>query len=166
MAEAGRGDEQPDGYEAASIVVFRSRHHPGSASWQWVFAVALVRPLTLCMLPLMIAALVTVLQGFPALAYLTIGFPIVLVLALAWTVYRLMTTPAAVFVRTGFAAVRSVWDHLFRKPTWTWLRIFDLRVSRTSLIAGLGDASYVFDRDDWPDPEALLDALRAARDAA
>lgn len=147
------------------VIRFVSRRHPGPSPWQWVFAVALVRPLTLCLLPLMIAALIAVLQGFPALLYLTIGFPAALLAASAWTVYQMMTTTAAVLVRPGFAAMQSVWDVVLRKRTMTWLPILDLRTNPTHLILGLGDASYVLDRTEWPNADALLDTLRTARAA-
>ena len=161
MQEKQRGS-QPGGDD---VVVFESRRHPGTSSWQWVFAVALVRPLAMCVLPLMIAALIAVLQGFPALVYLTVGFPIALLLASVWTVYQMMATTVEILVRPGFAAIRSLWEVVFQRRAVTWLPILDLRTNPTHLILGLGDASYILERKQWPNADALLDTLRAARAA-
>lgn len=143
---------------------FVSTAHPGPVSASWVYARSFVRPFSLCVLPVMVAALVNVLQGFPALGYLTFGLPGAALVAAAWTLFRLQATPAEVCVRPGAASVRTVWDCL-RARRRRWLLILDLRATAGTLTLGLGDAAYELNRAAWPDAEALLDALRAARDA-
>lgn len=144
---------------------FRSLEHPGGLSRRWTFARRLVGPLATCFLPLMIGALVAVLQTYDALPFLTIGFPLALALAAAWTFYRMHATPAEVFVRPGTAAVRSVWAAAEPERGLHWRPIYELRFDPSTITAGIGDAAIEFDRRFWPDADALLTALHAARDA-
>ena len=144
------------------LYIFKSQAHPGATAWQYVYGRALVRPLGVCMLPIMIGALVTVLQGLPALTYLTVGFPAALVVSVLWTLFRMQTTVAEIHVRPGAAAVRSVWECLRARPL-RWMLIFKLRTATTALTLALGDTTYELDRAAWPDADALLDTLKAAR---
>lgn len=143
---------------------FVSTAHPGAAAWQWVYGRALVRPLAVCALPLMIGALVTVLQGYPALAYLTIGLPAVMAVAMGWTFFRMYATIVEIHVRPGAAAVRTIWETLRAAPL-RWGPIFELRTTKNTLTLALGDAAYELDRAAWPDAETLLHTLQAARAA-
>ena len=144
---------------------FHSLEHPGGLSRRWTFARRLVAPLATCFLPLMIGALVAVLQTYDALPFLTIGFPLALALAAAWTFYRMHATPAEVHVRPGMAAVRSVWAAAGPERRLQWRPIYELRFDPSTITAGIGDAAYEFDRQSWPEADALLTALHAARDA-
>ena len=146
------------------LYCFKSHAHPEGAAWQLVYARALVRPLSVTMLPIMIGAMVTVLQGFPALTYLTIGFPVGLLVAVLWTLFRMQATVAEIYVRPGAAAVRTVWENLHARPL-RWIPIFELRAASTTLTLALGDTTYVLDRAAWPEADALLDTLKAARAA-
>lgn len=142
--------------------IFTSTAHPGTAAWQRVYAGAVIRPLAVCVLPVMIAGLVAVLQGYPALAYLTIGFPAALSTAVAWTFFRMHATVAEVHVRPGEAAVRTVWECLHARPL-RWLPIYELRAGESILTLALGDSTYELDRKAWPEANTLLDALKTAR---
>ena len=147
-----------------AFYLFKSQAHPGDATVQVVYGRTLVRPLGICMLPIMIGALVTVLQGFPALTYLTVGFPAALVASMLWTLFRMHTTIAEIYLRPGAAAVRSVWECLHAHPLH-WMPIFELRTATTTLTLALGDTTYELDRTAWPDADLLLETLRAARAA-
>jgi len=131
-------------------------------SLRWVYARSIVRPLAVCMLPVMLGGLVTVLQGYPALAYLIVGFPVALLAALGWTFFRMHAILAEVHVRPGEAAVRTVWEYLRAHPL-RWAPIYELRSAQTTLTLALGDAAYELDRTAWPEADTLLDALRVAR---
>lgn len=146
------------------LYLFKSEAHPNGATARVVYARALVRPLGVCMLPIMIGASVTVLQGLPALTYLTVGFPVAVVVAVAWTLFRMQATVAEIFVRPGAAAVRSVWESLRARPL-RWVPIFELRAAPTTITLALGDTTYELDRAAWPEAEVLLDTLKAARAA-
>ena len=141
---------------------FTSTAHPGTAPWQWVYARAVVRPLAVCMLPVMLGGLATVLQGFPALAYLIIGFPAAIIVAVGWTFFRMHALLAEVYVRPGEAAVRTVWETLRARPL-RWMPIFELRAAPSTLTLALGDAAYELHRTAWPEVDTLLDTLQAAR---
>lgn len=141
---------------------FTSTAHPGLAGWQWVYTRAVVRPLALCMLPVMVGGLVTVLQGFPALAYLLIGFPAALLVAVSWTFFRMHALIVEVHVRPGEASVRTVWETARERPL-RWAPIYELRDAPSSLTLAVGDAAYELNRAAWPEADTLLEALRSAR---
>ena len=118
--------------------------------------------MAVCMLPMMLGGLVTVLQGYPALAYLVIGFPAALIAAVGWTFFRMHALLAEIHVRPGEAAVRTVWETLRARPL-DWAPIFELRAAPSSLTLALGDATYELNRAAWPEADTLLDGLRSAR---
>jgi hypothetical protein len=151
--------------EAVPIASYRSNQHPGQIPRRWAFALALIRPLTMCMLPLMIAALISVLQGFPVLQYLTIGFPLAIVIASLWTIFRMQASVAEIHVRPGSAAVVTVWRAVDAAPVLSWKPIYEIRTHAKEFSFGLGDASYELDRSDRPDADSLIHTLRQARNA-
>ncbi|MFQ5571922.1 MAG: hypothetical protein ACE5G0_19760 [Rhodothermales bacterium] len=117
------------------------------------------------MLPIMVGALIAMLQGYPALAFLTLGFPIAVTIASVWTLFRLQATTAEIYVRPGAASVRSVRDCFRKNHPFHWVPILDLRSGERSLTLSLGDTTYELDRTDWPDADALLKTLVMARQA-
>lgn len=144
---------------------FRSAHHPGATPAALVYGRALLGPLAFGAVPLMLAATAAALQQTSVLPFLVWGLPAALVLATLWTRFRLGAIPAEVRVRPHQIAVRSVHDCL-RATAPHWQRIHGIRHNTTALIVTAGFDTYRFPYADWPDPTALLDALRAARTAA
>ncbi|GIV59702.1 hypothetical protein GQ464_003255 [Rhodocaloribacter litoris] len=142
--------------------IFRSTLHPGTAPATLVYGRALVRPLGACVLPVMVGALLAVLQEAPALAYLTRGFPAALAVAMLWTHFRLRALPAEVQVVPGAAAVRTVWACARNEPP-AWFRILDLRLTPDALQVTLGYTPYTLPFDRWPEHDDLLAALQEAR---
>lgn len=127
----------------------------------------IVHPLAVCMLPVMIGALIAVLEGYPVLPFLTVGFPLAMILAMTWTVFQVFGTIAEVHVRPGAAAVRTVSEVLRSpSPSLMWKPIYELRKASSMIVVALGDATYELPRRQWPETDTLLDALRAARQQA
>ena len=150
----------------AATTVFRSRDHPGSSDRAWVVASHLVGPLAVCMLPIMIGALIAVLEGFVVLPFLTVGFPLALVVASSWTLFQIFSTVVEVHVRPGSAAIRTMSQALRRpSPPLRWKPIFELRTDAGAVVVALGDAAYELPRSRWPHADDLLEQLRAAREA-
>ena len=146
------------------IRVFTSTAHPGEAARSLTYTRWFGRPLAICMLPLMIAALVAALQGFPALPFLVFGAPTAFLVATAWTHHRMHITLAEVHVGEEAAAVFSVWDCTRPVRVIDWRPVLDLRHSRSSLTLTLGDTSYSLDAEAWPALDDLLADLKEARD--
>ncbi len=146
-----------------AVQIFRSVEHPGSAPPALVYGRALVTPIGVCLLPVMIGALVAALQGYPALSYLLVGFPGAIAVAMLWTHYRLRTTLAEIRVRPDAAALRTVWECAREEPL-RWMRVLDLRTNRSAIEATVGRGTYALRTARWPEHEALLEALRQARD--
>jgi hypothetical protein len=146
-----------------AVQIFRSVDHPGTTPPAFVYGRALVRPIGVCMLPVMIGALVAALQGYPALSYLLVGFPGAIAVATLWTHYRLRTTLAEVRVRPDAAALRTIRECARDEPP-VWQRVLDLRTTRSTLEATIGRGTYTIRTARWPEHDALLEALRHARD--
>ncbi len=140
-----------------------SRHFPANQSYRSVLSTWVIRPIAFCMLPVMIGALIAILEGFPGLPFLTIGFPLALICASVWAWFRIQVTPAALYIREGAASLQTVWESLRSPSKRQWLPIFELRRGPSFVTLALGDATYYLEHDDWPDLEALLNALHEAR---
>lgn len=148
---------------------FRSAAHPQGASAALVYARALVAPLAACTLPVMLGALAAALQGLSVMPFLTAGFPAALLAAWLWARFQLYRTLAEVHVRPcantyAAAAVRTVPECLGAAPRpLVWQRVHDLRAGRAALGLALGRESYTLRQAEWPDFDALREALRQAR---
>ncbi len=140
--------------------VFRSRHHPGTAPWSLVFARALVTPLATCSLPVMVVGLVAALEGLPLLPYLFVGFAGAVLAAFVWTSLHLRTVVGEVHVGESGVGLRSVYACTRPDAPVVEQPLYDLRKTRTSIILGVGDRMVELADEDWPAPDALLDALQ------
>jgi hypothetical protein len=114
------------------------------------------------MLPVMIGATVEALRGGVLLPYLLWGSPAAVLVALAWTRFRLGTIPAEICVRSDQAALRSVNDCLRGYPP-DWGRVLDLRENSEGLSVAIGWNTYMLRPGAWPNYHALRDALEHAR---
>ena len=121
-----------------------------------------MRPFSVCVLPVMIGALIAVLQGYPALAFLTVGLPMAFAVASLWTLFRMQAVVAEVLVRPGEAAVRTIWE-CARGRSPQWAPLYELRDDPDTLTLALGDTTYELDRAAWPEADTLLQALKNAR---
>jgi len=118
------------------------------------------------LLPVMIVALVTALQGYPVLGFLYYGFPLGMGIAWVWTWYVLHTTLATIIVGEETIAVRSVWQQAERETTSpNWELLFDLRHEKAHLTMSLGLQSYDLSLNQWHDADTLVKALIRVRQA-
>lgn len=118
-----------------------------------------------CVLPIMIAATVSVLQLGVAWPYVAWGLPGAFAVATLWTYFTLGRRLAEVRVQRQTAALRSVLDVLYDRPP-DWEPLFDVRVTPDTAIVAVGWDSVRFARRDWPRFDALQDALQHARHSA
>lgn len=116
------------------------------------------------MLPVMLVTMTIALQSGLILPYLWWGVPLAVLVATAWTRYRLSRTVAEIRVQPPEAAARSVLDYLRGVPP-EWGPIVELRDHSSELSVTIGLESFVLQRRDWPDADAMLDALIDARHA-
>lgn len=142
--------------------VFFSFHHPGGRSKAAVAGAALVRPLGFCMLPVMIGALFSMLQGFAALPYLTLGFPIALCCATAWTWLHVRRLICEIHIYEGSVAVRTLHEAAHPPTDVEWKRILAVTTKAGHADITLGLASIRLDQDSWPEWLTVVDALRHA----
>lgn len=145
--------------------VFQSIHHPRGMSRVMLYAQWLVRPLAVCMLPIMILTLVEVLQGGDVLPYLYVGFPAAIILASLWTGFRMRSAPAEIVVSGPFAEVRTVLEVLSGTASRPWRIVLEVRKSADHIQLALGESVYDFAVSEWPDSGALLRGLQGARSA-
>jgi hypothetical protein len=152
----------PPPNSSPSVRTFESIHHPGSRSWTRVVGGALVRPIAATVLPVMIVVTTRALQLGVIWPYVAWGFPAALLVASAWTRFKLGRQIAEIRLQPGQAAVRSVHDVLVgARPDWQALH--DVRVTARSLTVSVGWAAFELAGSEWPRFEALQNALEAAR---
>ena len=125
----------------------------------------MVRPLAVCMLPVMIVTLVVVLQGLPVTVAAGVGGPLAVLCAAAWTAFRLRMTVAELVVAPALAGYRTVWECASEHPGPVLQPLLEVRREPTGTYVALGTESLRLDDADWPAPAALLAALTAARPA-
>jgi hypothetical protein len=147
-------------------LTFLSRHHPGNAPRAVVLLRAQGGVLAWAFLGVMTVTLAAVLEGAAVL------WPFVLALVAAYggsatLVHgRLRRTPALVEVDGPGARMWSVWDvagprRPAPRPVW------EARLVVGELVVSIGDAVETFQPADWPDFDALVEAMRgAARESA
>jgi hypothetical protein len=145
--------------------VFVSREHPGDASWSLTYARAFARPLAVCTLPVMIAALFTVLEGRDVMPYVLWGLPAAIMVASAWTVFRLKREIAESRVADGFAVVRTIWESSDPRQPAEWLPVYDVRDYGKWMLVTIGLTAFDLERSNWPRYDDLRDALRRANNA-
>lgn len=111
------------------------------------------------MLPVMVGALISMLEGLPALKYLYIGFPVALLLAAIWTSINTQRTLAEIHLRPGAIAVRSTLAAASPPDELHWYRLLDIRGSNSELKITVGYDIYHVEREFWPDFESLKSEL-------
>jgi hypothetical protein len=125
-------------------------------------AVSLVRPIAVLTLPVMIAALVSVLQARPALFYVYYGFPAALALAMLWTHFDVRMRTAEIHVRDGEVAFRSIWEAAGTPLPLEWETLFEVRRTPHSATIACGVRAVELDREAWPGFDDLLETLSSA----
>ena len=143
-------------------MTFRSVHHPGDTSRSWLALQAQARPVALALLFVMTIGLAAALQGSDILWPFVGGTAVAYVIAAGVGQNRLLSTPAQVDVRGPFAAVHSIWQAAADPPEGPMAPVSSARLQYGELSVGVGDTVVTFDPSDWPEFEALVDALRAA----
>lgn len=147
--------------------VFESVHHPARAdgrvpSRAYLALDAQARPVALALLAVMTVGLAAALQGGAILWPFVTGTAIAYTLAAAYGQGTLYRTPAEVEVRGPFATIRSVWDTAGSRGRGGIAPVHSARLVRGELVVGLGDSVTTFQREEWPEFDALVDALRGA----
>ncbi|NNF03131.1 MAG: hypothetical protein HKN17_01590 [Rhodothermales bacterium] len=146
--------------ESPAYRCYRSVDHPDGRPRSWEYASALVRPIGICMLPVMIGALVAMLEGLPALRYLTIGSPIAIGVASVWTWIRVRDDVVEVCISTEKQGVSVLSRHDAASPRRpeAWTRLFNVETSddgRVFLTAG--HEEFRLEAHRFPDMDELLD---------
>ncbi|HEX8387001.1 MAG TPA: hypothetical protein VF576_12500 [Rubricoccaceae bacterium] len=142
-------------------MTFLSRHHPGNAPRAVVLLRAQGGALAWALFGVMTVTLAAVLQGEPVLWPFAAALVAAYVGSAALVHGRLRRTPALAEVEGPGARVWSVWDvagprRPAARPVW------EARLVVGELVVSLGDAVETFQRGDWADFDALVDAMRAA----
>jgi len=131
-----------------------------------VFALAFTGPLGFLLLLLMIAGTASVLLGEDPLPQLLWTAPAAIALAFAFTLHRLRSLDAELVVLGDRAAMRSVWEVVWRKPAILETMTPPRRV-RDGLDLGIGRTVHTLTSDDWPElnriNEILTEIVPAAR---
>lgn len=142
------------------VRTIRSRRHPDGRSRPMVFTAALVRPLGVCMMPVMLITLAAMLQGNPVLSALYVWFPVALAVAGAWTWIRVRDVIVEIHLTDDAVAVRSLMDAAEPQAPLSWRRLLDARVEGgTRLTVTLGHEEFRLFRSDWAHADDLFTSL-------
>ena len=145
--------------------VFRSKRHGGSLPPAVLFGQALALPIGICSLPVMIGALVTMLQGRAVLHFLLVWFPVAIVVAWAWTAMRLRGDVVELTFGDILVTTRTGWEVALGRAPKSSVAVLDVRRAGDDLLVTLGREPTRLLRSDWPDLDAIESACRRARDA-
>lgn len=128
---------------------YLSRRHPGGRPRPIVFASELVRPLGVCMLPVMVVTLVAMLEGQEVLAAIYTGFPLALLVASAWTWIRTRDIIVEIHVDDDRIAVRSLYDAAAPEKELHWSRLLDARREGGRITLQIGHEEFRLEDRDW-----------------
>jgi len=117
------------------------------------------RPLAACMMPVMIGALVAMLQGLPVLYFLYAGFPLAVLAAALWTIVQMRREPVELHIRDGAVSVRSLTAAAQPRENLRWYRLLDVRRRQDGIEITLGYEMYIFRKKLWPDLDELTGRL-------
>ena len=149
--------------------IFKSIHHPGKAPLALVVLRAQAEPVALALLGVFVVAFVGMLRGEAVLGTLVWAVPVAYVLAAAWATYELHRRPAEIALADGFGLVRSVWDVAAGRDAKVrvdrFLPVFRPFRKDGEYHASIGDTVHTLHAAEWPQLDALVDALRASSDA-
>jgi hypothetical protein len=115
------------------------------------------------MLPVMIGALVAMLEGLPALNFLFVGSPAAISTAAAWTWIRIRDDIVEVCISLDLDGVAVLSRHDASEPRHpqTWKRLFDIEVDRENrVILTVGHEEFRIDADRFPDVDRLVEDCR------
>jgi len=157
------GRSEPDSAVESPYTLqsFKSLRHPGRRSKASVAALALARPIGFCMLPVMIAALITMLQGYPALHFVTVGFPIAAAVALAWTWIQVRSVVVEIHIQGPHVAFRTLFDAATPPSVSSWHHIINVEQEPERTIVTLGLDSTVLYPEEWADWTEVVAALHS-----
>ncbi|NQV73548.1 hypothetical protein HQ496_10525 [bacterium] len=119
------------------------------------------KPLGITMLPVMIGTLVAMLQGFPVLSVLYIGFPIALLLAFFWTWVRLRSDICEILIFEHKIALRSIFSAAHPIEDLQWKLLIDLRGGIDSALLTVGLEQFTLNMSDWPEWSRLTEHLQS-----
>lgn len=152
--------------ESQKYRVFHSLRHPNGRGKAAVVSTALGKPFGVCMLPVMIAALIAMLQGSPVLTYLYVGFPIALAVSSAWVWIRVRSVVCELHLGDASMALRSLVDAADPPSSLNWQLILDISSNNDGLRLTLGLEEFELIASDWEEWSDLTAALHAARTAS
>ena len=122
----------------------------------------MMQPLAACLLPLMVIALASLLQGYDALPFLYIGFPAAILVASGWTHVRISDEIVELHFRDSDLALRSLLSAASPKKKLSWFRILDIKRDKDVIRITLGHEFYRILLSEWPEQEHLVGHLESA----
>ncbi len=124
----------------------------------------MARPLSACVLPVMMGALVSMLEGSPALYFLYAGLPIAIVLSAVWTYIRIQDEIVEIHIRPPAVSVRSLLEAARPSQKLVWYRLLDVRDGETDIQLTVGHDIYRLKKSDWEAPQDLVRQLQELND--
>ena len=113
------------------------------------------------MLPVMIGALIAMLEGLPALGFLYRGAPIAMIVAGIWTWIRVRDRVVEICVAPEGITVLSLNDAAYPRRHPGWMRLFNVEEEDDRVVLTVGHEEFRFNPALFDRSEALLADCRA-----
>ncbi len=116
-----------------------------------------------CMAPVLLACLMTMLMRRPVLELAAWGTGVALAGALAWTWFQLTKRIVEIRFQDGRVAMISAWKSTQKSPRLAWERALDLRVNENGVRAIIGHTTHELTHAEWPRLDEIVAQLRATQ---
>ncbi len=107
------------------------------------------------MLPIMIGALVGMLEGMPVLYFLYAGFPLALIVSSLWTVVQVRRQLVEIHISSEGVAVRSLIGASHPNEELSWYRLLDIDIRHRKTHITVGHDPFTIEHKDWPEYKLL-----------
>jgi len=116
-----------------------------------------------CMAPVLLACLMTMLLGRPVLELALWGTGVALAGSMSWTWFQLNKRIVEIRFQEGRVAMVSAWKSAQSTPRLAWERALDLRINENGARAIIGHTTYDLTHADWSRLDEIVAHLRATQ---
>ncbi len=116
-----------------------------------------------CMAPVLLACLMTMLLGRPVLELAAWGTGVALAGSTLWTWFQLNKRIVEIRFQDGRVAMISAWKAAQAMPRLAWERALDLRVNEQGVRAIVGHTTYDLNHAEWPRLDEIVAHMRTTQ---
>jgi hypothetical protein len=142
---------------------YQNVRYPERNSTADLLSIELFQPLMICMAPVLLACLMTMLMGRPVLELAAWGTGVALVGSTVWTWFQLNKQIVEIRFQDGRVAMISAWKSTQVTPRLAWERALDLRINEKGVRAIVGHTTYDLTHAEWAQLDEIVAHLRTTQ---